>query len=254
MAVLYMRQYPCGIFPDFYNLFYQSSGRPRTYSNQSSSAGYRPDYSCHGDAYDFQGASGQGKKEQVVGILAAGVPLCYDYYYFYYYCKHREAISLDTQAEINPLRLYGNFCGPNPEINQIKSACKDPFHREPMDAADAVCYRHDMRYCNCDAKLTSSGRDKLWWLGQDKGPYMSVRTLIPDFIAAKLIDTEYLRCLHNADVALVKEKGQLEREGGLPVKDKAAMAKMKTFQVIFEADLQADERWMKNRGERIDGN
>jgi len=164
------------------------------------------------------------------------------------------AISLDTQAEINPLRLYGNFCGPNPEINQIKSACKDPFHREPMDAADAVCYRHDMRYCNCDAKLTSSGRDKLWWLGQDKGPYMSVRTLIPDFIAAKLIDTEYLRCLHNADVALVKEKGQLEREGGLPVKDKAAMAKMKTFQVIFEADLQADERWMKNRGERIDGN
>eukprot|EP00471_Norrisiella_sphaerica_P008655 CAMPEP_0184505388 /NCGR_PEP_ID=MMETSP0113_2-20130426/52962_1 /TAXON_ID=91329 /ORGANISM="Norrisiella sphaerica, Strain BC52" /LENGTH=301 /DNA_ID=CAMNT_0026895077 /DNA_START=81 /DNA_END=986 /DNA_ORIENTATION=+ len=145
----------------------------------------------------------------------------------------------------NPLRLYGQFCGPNPEINQIKN-CEDPLARKPLDAADAVCLRHDLRYCACDMALTKSGRDGLPWL-KDKGPFMALRTLIPDGIAKRILRPEYIRCIHEADVALIKERDELEAMGNLPA-DAGAMARMRVFQKVFEADLLADERWMQEVG------
>lgn len=118
---------------------------------------------------------------------------------------------------------YKNFCGPTPEVT-IKGGCQaHGWHGDDaQDEVDGACQLHDISYCNCESQLMS--RKKSNGAADEQIPFLSslvaVRFLYetnPDVTNKlitndKVVDEEYVSCVHQADQNLLTTGIKLRSE------------------------------------------
>ena len=101
---------------------------------------------------------------------------------------------------------YGNFCGPTPEVS-AGGGCSERGWKGnvPIDAVDAACLAHDMRYCACESALRERRGPRATPSSLSVLTALRTTGLSVPVLESLGVDEEYLGCAHEADVGLISD-------------------------------------------------